>query len=427
MYYALQRDGNRDMQDILKSVNHLKLGQRLQSARKTAGFTQQNAANQLQISRTTLTAIEKGERKIRPDELMQLSKLYHKSVNQLLQREVSQASFKIQFRQSLAKIDEIQIEAAIEQFQQLCEDYLYLEKITDTPLSKQYPPSVEIGFVEPVQRAEDVANLERIRLGLSDGPGVNIKNILENDVGIRIFGMPLPSQLAGIFTCSELFGACIAVNTKHPRDRQLLSLMHEYGHFLTTRTIADVVILKNFPRLPASERFAEAFARIFLLPTSGLQRRFHEIQNLKKGKITPADLLRLADQYAVSFQSLLLRLEELRLIPTGSWEKLIKIQKFQIRKAQNILGISSKTGSNDFELPYRYLTLAAQAFGQAELSEGQLAKLLHTDRIRAREIINKLWNRTSFNEQGDEVSVELNNISWPISEFLKGPVGSMVE
>ena len=37
------------------------------------------------------------------------------------------------------------------------------------------------------------------------------------------------------------WAVCIAVNLKHPRERQHWTLAHEYGHFLTERYRANVV------------------------------------------------------------------------------------------------------------------------------------------------------------------------------------------
>ena len=49
------------------------LGQGLQKARRARGLTQQEVADSLELARTTVTALEKGERRIRPDELISLA------------------------------------------------------------------------------------------------------------------------------------------------------------------------------------------------------------------------------------------------------------------------------------------------------------------------------------------------------------------
>ena len=400
------------MSHKINSQDPLALGRSIQKARKSLGFTQQWVADHLKIARTTLTAIEKGERVIRPDELVQLAQLYNESINRLLRHPDASGQsepFVVQFRKTLSETDGQEIEHAIHEFQKLCEDYVYLEFLTNSPLSKKYPPVYEIGNFDPVKRAEDVATAERNRLGLDDGTIADFAKILENEVGIRILGMPLPSKIAGLFAYSENLGACIAINSKHPVDRQLMSRIHEYAHFLTHRMKVNIFVLKK----STTERFAEAFARFFLMPASGLQRRFHEIKMTKNGVITPADLLGLADLYFVSFQTLVFRLEELKLLPKGTWDNLSE-QHFQVRKAQDILGISQKGGTNEINLPYRYRAMAVQAWNSGKLSEGQLAKILRTDRVHAREIIDNFIDRDTINDQGEEFSVVFEDLSQPI-------------
>lgn len=410
------------MKEILKKIDRRALGERLQSVRKARGLTQQEIADRLQIARTTLAAIEKGERLIRPAELIALAQLYQESVHRLLRQDVtpSNGELFVQFRSAFSQTENHDTEQAIIEFQKLCEDYLFLEHITVSAFSPKYPAIYELGMLDPIRRAEDIASAERNRLGLGDGNIANLRKILENEVGLRVFGMPLPSRIAGLFAFTEQLGACIAVNTKHPKDRQLLTLLHEYGHFLTSRTKADAVILQAIARKPATERFADAFARFFLMPAAGLQRRFHELKTQREGKVTPADLLTLADLYTVSFQALLFRLEELKLLPSGTWERL-KQRGFQVRKAQDILGIESKTGEDHFVLPYRYRALAVTAFKKEDLSEGQLARLLRTDRVSARTIVDTFIDRDNIDDEGDRLSIVFDDLSRSVVEEYVTP------
>ncbi len=413
------------MAQNIKELDPQILGYHLQAIRKARGLTQQEVADRLNIARTTLTAIEKGERIIRADELFRLAQLYQEPVNRLLRvvstpQKILSEPFLVQFRKALSQTEAPEVEQVINEFQKICEDYQYLENLTHSPLRKKYPLQEEIGPLDPVKRAEDIAIAERNRLGLGDNPVADLKKTLENEVGIRIFALPLPSKIAGLFAFTEQLGACIAVNSKHPHDRQMMSLLHEYAHFLTSRTKADIVILRVYSRVPASERFAEAFARFFLMPASSLQRRFHEIKNLKGGAITPADLLELADMYSVSFQALLLRLEELQLLPGGTWEKLVHTRGFQVREAQHILGIAPKGGSSSIELPYRFKALAATAWNAGQLSEGELAQILRTDRVRVREILESFLDRNEVSNQGEESSITFDNLNQPIDEIANG-------
>jgi Zn-dependent peptidase ImmA (M78 family) len=204
--------------------------------------------------------------------------------------------------------------------------------------------------------------------------------------------------VAGMFAFAEPLGGCIAVNLRHPAERRRASLAHEFGHFLTARHRPEVTFLGRFERRPAGERFAEAFARAFLMPASGLRRRYLEIERERPRGITHGDLCRLAHFYAVSVEAMTRRLEELRLIPTGTWDRL-RQQGFRVREAQQLLGLES-AHADDEQFSSRYVALAVEAWQKGDLSEGQLARFLRTDRLGARDWIQRLAPGEDGAEQG---------------------------
>jgi Zn-dependent peptidase ImmA (M78 family) len=256
--------------------------------------------------------------------------------------------------------------------------------------------------VDPELAAEDVAATERSRLNLGEGPLVNLREILESDVGLRVFQMELPSNVAGMFAFAEPLGGCIAVNLHHPAERRRASLAHEYGHFLTARYSSEITFVNRYERRPAGERFAEAFARAFLLPAAGLRRRYLELERERARGITYGDLCRLANFYAVSMEAMTRRLEELRLIPAGTWDRL-RQERFRVREAQQLLGLEPAHGDDEPFSP-RYFALAVEAWQREELSEGQLARILRTDRLGARERIQRLApDATEGSDPGESV------------------------
>lgn len=62
----------------------VELGQRTAELRKRAGISQQRLAEIMGVSRTTITQIENGKRKVSADELARLSEIYNLSVDNLL-------------------------------------------------------------------------------------------------------------------------------------------------------------------------------------------------------------------------------------------------------------------------------------------------------------------------------------------------------
>ncbi len=376
-------------ENILDTIDLQKLGERLQRARKRQGLTQAAAAGIIGVARTTMTAIEQGERRIKASELIQLAEAYGRTVSEFVSGRPHIEPAHVQFRSTttVTPEDEALIAQSIDLLLDLCTNYVELEQITDTPMARNYPPVYhykELGFSTD-QAAEGLAITERNRLGLGDGPVPILRDLLEKDVGLRIFYLPLrPSgRFSEIYFFEPNLGGCIAINALQEREkgRCRWSLAHAYAHFLAHRTKVTVSFQDQYQRKPESERFADSFATYFLMPTNGITQRFNALYQAQ-GQVTPADLVKFAHYYGVSFQALLLRLENMRLIPSGVWEKLME-RGFSVKEAREKLGLEPLPEPTGM-LPPRYVKLAMAAYHRAELSEGELADFLHTDRLEAR-------------------------------------------
>jgi Zn-dependent peptidase ImmA (M78 family)/DNA-binding XRE family transcriptional regulator len=393
--------------NILSTIDMRKLGRELQQARTKRGLKQADAAQILEVARTTITAIEKGERRIKPGELIKLARAYGRQVNDFVRQRPQIEPFQVQFRGPHLRNedDDYEIAKHVNELEELARDYLELERLTNSPLIRKYPNEYNVDGLKIGQAAEDVANQERKRLGLGDGPIPMLREILERDVGLRVFYLAIkPSKYSAMYLYDHELGGCVAVNSQHPEERRRWSLAHDYGHFLAHRFKPMMFVLNNYQRVPQSERFADYFAAFFLMPTSGLKMRFNDIRRAKE-KVVVADLCSLAHFYGVSVAALTIRLENLKLIPTGVWDKL-KEGGFKIREAQEQLGLDSIPCHDDL-LPIRYQNLAVVAFENGLITEGQFAHYLRTDRLAARSVAEKL--RTHMESMADSSrELELN-------------------
>ena len=395
-------------ENILDKLDLLKLGRELQQARMKEGLKQSDAAQVLNVSRTTITAIEKGERRIKADELIKLARAYGRQVSDFIRQRPQIEPFAVQFRGPFLRNeeDDSEISIYINQLEELSRDYFELEQITNSPLVSKYPNEYGIDGLRVGLAAEDVANQERKRLGLGDGPIPILRDILEQDVGLRIFYLEIkPSKYSAMYLYDHELGGCIGVNSLHPEERRRWSLAHDYGHFLAHRYKPTMFVINNYQRVPVSEQFADSFAAYFLMPTSGLRMRFNDIQKTKE-KIVVADLCTLAHFYGVSVEALTLRLEDLKLIPTGVWERLQR-GGFKVREAQAQLGLGA-ISCQDGLLPKRYENLAVVAFEQGLITEGQLSHYLRVDRLSARSIAANLRRYASqVSDANQEIELDL--------------------
>ena len=102
---------------------------RLRAAREVAGKTQQEAADRIGASRTTVVAIEKGERPIRSGELVSLAEYFGKSVNELLRPNPMTEDFVAEFRSSADReMADSEVLEAVSRLQDLADDYVELER-----------------------------------------------------------------------------------------------------------------------------------------------------------------------------------------------------------------------------------------------------------------------------------------------------------
>lgn len=374
--------------DVLETIDMKVLGRELQQARVSKGITQQEAAKIIGVARTTIVAIEQGNRRIRAGELIQLAQAYGLSVSDFVRPHPVLEMPELQLRGPWLNTEEDNelIAPSVEQLKQFARDYFELEKIMNAPLVRKYSPEYSVGNLQADEAAEDIASEERIRLGLGDGPVPLLRDVLEQDVGLRIFYHSLPIKFSAIYLYDDQVGGCIAINKLHPEDRRRMSLAHEYGHFLTHRYKPEVFIEEGYYlRKPESERLADDFAIAFLMPASGVKRRFNDIRKTKE-RVSVGDLSILAHYYGVSLQAMTRRLEDLKLVPTGLWDQ-IRREGFglRVRERQQHLEFAPLP-ANELQFPVRYQYLAIEAFDDGLISEGLLARFLGVDRLEARSI-----------------------------------------
>lgn len=370
------------------------LGPRLRETRRSRGISQSEAAQAIGISRPTLIAVEQGRRAATPAEITEMARIYGRQVHDLVRDSPPVEALSARFR--LDPGAEQQTRAAVDTLQQVADDVVELEQIVGSRPQRNWPATYDTSGLPLDIAARQVADAERQRLGLGTGPIPRLREVLEDDYGMRVFSVPLPSRVAGLFVLAEPIGACIAFNSGHPHERQRWTLAHELGHFLMHRSTTEVTLLESSRN--REERLAEAFAAHFLVPDESLVRRFQAARQARDGSFTPVELLQIAAQFEVSAQAMALRLENARLVAAGWWDSLIS-RGLRVQEARTQIGIERTEGDSEL-LPLRSQYLAVEAFLNGDLSEGRLARTLHSDRVSARERVRRLSGSSDVAPQG---------------------------
>lgn len=378
-------------------MDQVKLGDRLRVARTANGLTQEQVAERIGVARTTLVAIERGDRPPRPEELVALAKLYGVGVHSLLRPTAVRVDLVGQFRRKRngveGKSEKDGIEALL-LLHDLAAAYVELERRLDKVTLMDYPPERKLGRGRLDQQAEELAAELRSRLGLGLGPISDLVALLELELGLRIFVRPMPSSVAGVYAFHDELGACILTNRLHRRTRQRWTLAHECAHFMTTRREPSVEF-SSAGKHP-DDAFADAFASAFLMPSASVRRVFDEYVG-HDGRFSARHLILGAHRFGVSLEAFARQLERLELLPQGTYDSL-RDRGLNEEAVQRVLGSPAESEAS---VPgARLLMLAAEAHEQDIFSEGQLADMLVMDRVELRAAIDAF---TSVDEVDDAV------------------------
>lgn len=383
----------------LDTMSPADVGERLRIARDNADITQKDAADKINIARTTLVAIEKGQRRIRIDELQQLAKLYGTSVNALLRREAVHVDLVPRFRKPFVPrfrkppdgLDAAADRAA-EIMSRLAKAEIELENLLGIKRVRNYPPERPILPGDVRAQAEHNAIEFRERLGLGNAPIGDIVTLLEMEMGVRVYVRRFDGRISGLFAYDDELGPCILLNANHPKERRTQTAAHETGHFLSTRRQPEVLHTYEMTN-SREERYADAFARAFLTPPRAVMQKFQEI-TAGSDRLTRRHVIVLAHFFGVSREAMVRRLEELSLAKNGTWDWFEANGSITDQHVRQVLGDLSvpdaQKADADRPTTLRLNLLAAEAYRRELLSEGQLARLLDIDRIELREIMDDL-------------------------------------
>jgi len=374
--------------NLLEKLSPIEVGNRLRTVRETAGITQASAAESIGAARTTLIAIEQGRRHVRFDELRALCALYGSSVNAVLRQEAIHADLQPRFRK-LQNSNDSAVEAASTMLSTLVQAETELENLLG--VLRHHNPIPERPILSGdvcIQAEQDAAEVRRW-LGIGQGSIPDLVSILELGLGARIYSRRLDGRISGLFAYDDALGPCFLLNANHPKARRNQSIAHELGHYISSRS-EPVVTGWNGEENSREERYANCFARAFLTPCRAMMEKFTAVI-AGSTSITRRHVIILAHYFNVSREALVRRLEELKLIRSGSWDWFVANGGITDDQARQVLGDLDDTdeGKVDAARPIslRLSMLAAEAAKRCLLSEGQLCHLLKVDRFELRNIL----------------------------------------
>ena len=365
------------------------VGSRLRTAREAAGMTQAKAAALVGLARTSLVAVEKGERKARTRELQRLARAYRTTVNTILRREAAFVEFTPRFRKLTSSAESHCSEAA-ELLERLVRAEVELESLLGVRRSFNYPPERPLLGGDVVRQAEQDATELRHWLGLGLAPVRDMLSLLELDLGLRVYVRPLALEVSGLLAFEDTCGACMLLNAEHSVGRRNQTAARGLGHFMSRRGTA-LIMRAEGPGKSPDERYADVFGRTFLTPVRTVTQRFREI-TAGSSRLTRQHVIVLARYFGVSSGSMVRRLEEVGVAKQGTWDWFEENGGITDQDMLEVPAGSAAQSVAPFPAPrlniLRIDLLAAEAWRTEQLSEGQLAALLRLGRLQLRELLD---------------------------------------
>ncbi|MBL1422192.1 MAG: ImmA/IrrE family metallo-endopeptidase [Alphaproteobacteria bacterium] len=373
----------------VNQLDTVKIGERLRLARENHALTQVIAANKTGMARTTLVAIEKGQRKIKFSELKVFADLYKTSVNKLLREQAIHTSFEPRFRQQFDIKNEIS-SFAVNIISEQVKAEVELESLLGIKHNRNYPPERPVLPGDVVKQAELDSIELRQWLGLGLRPIQDIISILEFDIGIRVFIKKLDGKISGLFVYEDSIGACVLLNGNHRKDRRTQTAAHELGHFISSRNTPDMSF-NGETTVSREEKYANAFASSFLMPSRTIISKFQEI-TFGSDQFTRRHIIALSHSMNVSREAIVRRLEELKIVKNGTWDWFDRNGGISDEQVIEVLGDRAVNNRDQYSsqnaTTFRLNALMCQAWKRELMSEGQLSNLVGISRVALRNILD---------------------------------------
>jgi Zn-dependent peptidase ImmA (M78 family)/DNA-binding XRE family transcriptional regulator len=352
------------------------LDKRIVAAREAAGFSITEAAQKLGFKNyQTLSAIEKGTRKINAHELIMIARLYGRSLDYFLESDV--APDPVPLWRKITKTDVNQVQR---QFLSFLENYSNLEHLLGLKrrwkdIQKNYDRDdfSDDGFERADKLGADIHN----SLDLGSRPSSNLVNVLENKLRFKILHLALGDGVSGACVVDNTLGVGILINISDAPWRRSFDLAHELFHVITWNVFSPEEIGDGTTKT-RPERYADIFASSLLLPKAHLLDALKEIA--ADNEVRLIDIIELAKDFGISTEAILWRLVNLKILKKFQAQKVLDNPKF--RDLDRNMRRSLYSSERPSKFPSRFISLACRCLMEGKISRGTFAEYLEIDRAK---------------------------------------------
>jgi Zn-dependent peptidase ImmA (M78 family)/transcriptional regulator with XRE-family HTH domain len=307
----------------------------LARARELIGYSQEQAAATLGVHRVMISYWESGRRKPNDRQLAALARLYRVTFEALVSEEPIAPP--VDLGEMLLRTEsDLPDEATpgVRDFVTFLDTYAKLAVALGTEVpglhSSPFMSRAEFDSADDARRkAEEVR--AHLRLGL--GPVSDIDWVCDL-LGITVYradlGADLRRTISGAFLNHPDVGFAIVVNLTMTPGRRRFTVAHEIAHALFHSDKDRYVVSR--PTRDPRERFADAFAGEFLVPTEGM-RRFMEENRIGPRITDPADVVHIQRYFKVSYPTALVRLRKAKFLTADNFEAFQQVRPVLLARA----------------------------------------------------------------------------------------------
>jgi Zn-dependent peptidase ImmA (M78 family)/transcriptional regulator with XRE-family HTH domain len=305
------------------------IAQNLARARSNSGLDQEDLANALGVSRAMVSYWEAGSRTPSDRQLAALGRLLRTPIAVLLGNEEPPPTPDVAAMLMRGTDQELPDDAhpGLQEFADFLDTYAELADAAGfTVRGMHESPFVSVAGYESGEDARRKAEEVRAHLRVGLGPIGDMDAVCEL-LGITVYrarlGEDLTRTVSGAFFKHDTIGFSILVNLDMTPGRRRFTVAHELAHALFHSKDSRYTV--STARKPPKERFADAFAGEFLMPTEGL-RRVMEEQGFGPRIDNPSEVIHLQRYFDVSYVTALVRLRQAKFLTQANFEEFQRVR-----------------------------------------------------------------------------------------------------
>lgn len=334
------------------------VSQKLKNARALNGFSQQELADLIGVSKQMISKYEKGESIPTSSNLLKLGKSLKVKIDYFFKPvKIELGVLNFRKKSSFSK----KKQEALEQLIKLkLENYLEIEDLLHIDYS--FKNRIENEKINSIEDIEKVVLLLRSDWEIGLDPIHNIIQLLEDNEIKVVELFDVEETFDGLATFVNDKFPVIVVNGNFPVERKRFTLLHELGHLLLNLPECDV---------KTEESYCNKFASEFLFPKKLVAKEF----GVKRDLVSLNELIEVQKKYGMSIQAIVYRLVDAGIFTENRKTDFYKKINFNpsLKREVNLTRFQTPEISN------RYEQLVYRALSQEIISVSKASSLLNQE------------------------------------------------